>query len=196
MEKDANDSNEQFESTAKQPRIFTDGLGYKNRPIVWMLDNDYAALSRFTGIIHNDGGTGWDVLRPTNQDLPIFLDEIKSVYISEAPDAYKGALFCPDLMSYNPVTVFLYTHFSFPVASKGVRLTHFQGYNVPSTFQMEDYSTLPPVEDFRRTIFWAPDIYTDAEGKAQVEFWNNSSCKEMHISCEGMTGDGRMLINE
>ena len=196
MEEDASDSIEFFESTDKQPRIYSDGLGYKNRPIVWLLDNDYAALSFFRGKIHNETGTGWQVLRPTNQDLPIFLDEIKSVYISEEPNAYKNSLFCPDLMGYNPVTVFLYTHFTFPITSKGMRLTHFRGYDIPSTFHMEDYNVLPPVEDFRRTIFWAPDIQTDDEGKAQIEFWNNSSCKEMYISCEGMTSDGRMLMNE
>ena len=196
MEKDAADSNENFQSTATTPRIFRDGLGYKNRPIVWMLDNDYAAISRLTRRIEIGDPFKWRVERPTNQDLPIFLDEIKSVYISENPHSYQNALFCPDLLGANPVTVFLYTHITFPVPSKGMRSTHFQGYNNPSTFQMEDYSVLPPVEDFRRTIFWAPDIYTDAEGKAQVEFWNNSSCKEMHISCEGMTGDGHVLFNE
>ena len=192
MQLDAEKSNEEFQTTAKQPRIYNDGLGYKNRPIVWMLDNDYAALSRFTGKIQ---GT-WEVMRPTNQDLPIFLSEIKSVYISEDPNAYKGALLCPALFSYHPVTVFLYTHTSFKVSSKGVRTTHFQGYNEPSTFEMEDYSILPPVEDFRRTIFWAPDIITDDSGSAQVEFWNNSSCKEMHISCEGITANGQILFNE
>lgn len=197
MDKDANESKAQeFESTAKQSRIYSDGLSYKNRPVVWVLDNDYAALSRFTGKIYNDDGTGWMVLRPTNQDLPILLDEVKSVYISENPHAYKNCLLCPSLAGHNPVTVFLYTHTSFFVPSKGVRSTHFQGYNEPSTFQMEDYSVLPPVEDFRRTLFWAPDIFTDDRGRAQVEFWNNSSCKEMHISCEGITGDGRMLFNE
>ena len=192
MENEVQKGNDQFESTAKQPRIFRDGLGYKNRPIVWMLDNDYASISRFTGKIQGI----WEVLRPTNQDLPIFLDEIKSVYISEDPNAYKSALLCPDLFAYHPVTVFLYTHTSLKVASKGIRNTHFQGYNKPTTFETEDYGILPPVEDFRRTLFWAPDIRTDAEGKARVEFWNNSSCKEMHISCEGMTLGGQMLINE
>ena len=193
MDKDANDSKAQeFESTARQPRIYTDGLGYKNRPIIWVLDNDYAAISRFTGKIH---GT-FEVLRPTNQDLPIFLDEIKSVYISEHPNAYKSSLLCPDMSAHNPVTVFLYTHTSFLKASKGVRRTHFNGFDVPSTFQMEDYSVLPPVEDFRRTIYWAPDIVTDENGRAQVEFWNNSSCREMRVSCEGMTADGRTLVNE
>lgn len=193
MENNAEESkSDMFESTAKQPRIYTDGLGYKNRPIVWVLDNDYAAISRFTGKIH---GT-WEVLRPCNQDLPIFLNEIKSVYVSENPNAFRNCLMCSDLMGHSPVTVFLYTHTSLKIPAKGMRSTHFQGYHEVSTFEMEDYSMLPPVEDFRRTIFWAPDIFTDAEGRAQVEFWNNSSCKEMYISCEGITGDGRVLINE
>ena len=196
MEKDAAEGNEQFQTTAKQPRIYRDGLGYKNRPIVWLLDNDYAAISRLTRKIDTSDETKWLVHRPTNQDLPIFLDEIKSVYISEAPDAYKHALFCPDLAGQSPVTISLYSHFRFKVASKGVRSTHFQGFNVPSTFEMEDYSVIPPVEDFRRTIYWAPDIVTDKEGKAKVEFWNNSSCKEMHISCEGITAKGQILVNE
>ena len=196
MDKNAQESNEQFQTTAKQPRIFRDGLGYKNRPIVWLLDNDYAAISYMTRKIDTSDPSQWMVHRPTNQDLPIFLSEIKGVYISEQPEAYRGALFCPTLNGVAPVTVFLYSHFRFNVASKGVRSTHFQGYNVPSTFEMEDYSVIPPVEDFRRTIFWAPNIITDKEGKAKVEFWNNSSCKEMHISCEGISAKGQILVNE
>lgn len=171
-------------------------MGYKNRPIVWILDNDYAAISRLSQKLDTSSETEWRVVRPTSQDLPIFLDEIKGVYISENPYAFRNALFCPALQVKNPVTVFLYSHFRFNVASKGVRTTHFQGYNVPSTFEMEDYTVIPPVEDFRRTIFWAPEIITDKEGKAKVEFWNNSSCKEMHISCEGITAKGQILVNE
>ena len=196
MDKNAQEGNEQFQTTAKQPRIYRDGLGYKNRPIVWILDNDYAAISRLSQKLDTSNETEWRVERPTSQDLPIFLDEIKGVYISENPYAFQNALFCPALQVKNPVTVFLYSHFRFNVASKGVRTTHFQGYNVPSTFEMEDYNIIPPVEDFRRTIFWAPNIITDKEGKAKVEFWNNSSCKEMHISCEGITAKGQILVNE
>ena len=40
------------------------------------------------------------------------------------------------------------------------------------------------------------DITTDAEGKAKVEFFNNSTCEEMYISVEGMTPDGKVLVNE
>jgi hypothetical protein len=50
--------------------------------------------------------------------------------------------------------------------------------------------------DFRRTLYWNPDIITDDEGKAKVEFFNNSSCKEMYISVEGMTPDGKVLVNQ
>ena len=55
---------------------------------------------------------------------------------------------------------------------------------------------IPPMADFRRTIWWQPDITTDAQGKAKVEFFNNSTCEEMYISVEGMTSDGKILVNE
>ena len=39
-------------------------------------------------------------------------------------------------------------------------------------------------------------VKTDAQGKAKVEFFNNSTCEEMYISVEGMTEDGKVLVNE
>ena len=39
-------------------------------------------------------------------------------------------------------------------------------------------------------------VKTDAQGKAKVEFFNNSTCQEMYISVEGMTEDGKVLVNE
>jgi uncharacterized protein YfaS (alpha-2-macroglobulin family) len=71
------------------------------------------------------------------------------------------------------------------------------GCNKPATFYVPHYSgELPPQKDFRRTIYWSPDIKTDKDGKAKVEFFNNSTCQEMYISAEGMTEDGKILINE
>ena len=90
-----------------------------------------------------------------------------------------------------------YTHKRFTTESqKGLRRTYFQGFNKPSAFQMEDYSVVPPMADYRRTIYWAPDVRTDASGKAKVEFYNNSTCREMYISAEGMSDDGKILCNE
>lgn len=47
--------------------------------------------------------------------------------------------------------------------------------------------------DFRRTLYWAPNVKTDDKGHATIEFWNNSSCHEMYISAEGVSADGTLL---
>ena len=96
----------------------------------------------------------------------------------------------------DPVIAFVYTHPLFYFKTKGLRKTHFNGYNLPTKFEMEDYSILPPTEDFRRTLFWDANVKTDQDGKAKVEFYNNSSAKEFFISAEGMTADGKLLISE
>ena len=127
-----------------------------------------------------------------------WLNYVKSIYIvfNERMSPTLGKWNIID----NPkhyILVYLYTHRIFSSESqKGLRRTYFQGFNVPSTFKTEDYSVIPPMADFRRTIWWQPDIKTDEQGKAKVEFFNNSTCEEMYISVEGMTEDGKMLVNE
>lgn len=183
---------ENASSANVDPRLFVDGMAYKNRPIIWILNNAYYQMTN-VGIFKPSSLT---IFRETHDDMPTFIDEVKAVYISERSDAFQAYLSCPDIMGKNPVTIFVYTHHSFPLKVKGLRRTHFYGYDDPSTFEMEDYSVLPPMEDYRRTIFWTPDLKTDAEGNATVEFYNNSTAKKIHVSAEGMTTDGNFLINE
>ena len=127
-----------------------------------------------------------------------WLNYVKSIYIvfNERMSPTLGKWNIID----NPkhyILVYLYTHRIFSSESqKGLRRTYFQGFNQASTFKTEDYSVIPPMADFRRTIWWQPDITTDAQGKAKVEFFNNSTCEEMYISVEGMTQDGKVLVNE
>ena len=144
-------------------------------------------IGRSPLIIHNNG-----------ERVPIappWLDEVKSIYIVFNG---KNALTSETLSKRNsPVFIYVYHHYIFPTESqKGLRRTYFQGFNKPSTFKMEDYSVIPPMADFRRTIYWNPNVKTDAQGKAKVEFFNNSTCEEMYISVEGMTEDGKVLVNE
>ena len=131
--------------------------------------------------------------------FPVYLDEVKSIYIvfnERISPTIKNAWTFIDTPKLN-IIVYLYCHHLFSTESnKGLRRTYFQGFNQASTFKTEDYSVIPPMADFRRTIWWQPDITTDAEGKAKVEFFNNSTCEEMYISVEGMTPDGKVLINE
>ena len=138
-------------------------------------------------IYDNNEGTGAD-----------FLDEVKSIYIvyNEKVPASLGMWELIESPNHN-IYIYIYTHRVFSAESnKGLRRTYFQGFNQASTFKTEDYSVIPPMADFRRTLWWQPNITTDAQGKAKVEFFNNSTCEEMYISVEGMTKDGRMLMNE
>ena len=156
-------------------------MAYGGRPIVWMVDNGDR------GETFSDGSSGYSNTGTAFfvPFFPMFMSDIKSLYI------------VPSSPSRIETIIYIYTHIRYSTESnKGLRRTYFQGFNQASTFRTEDYSVIPPMADFRRTIWWQPDITTDAQGKAKVEFFNNSTCEEMYISVEGMTQDGKVLVNE
>lgn len=74
----------------------------------------------------------------------------------------------------------------------GTRYTTLQGYSYVKEFYSPQYKNkpLPNVKDFRRTLYWNPDVRTDSSGKASVHFYNNSSCKAMKISAETVKDSG------
>lgn len=79
-------------------------------------------------------------------------------------------------------------------AKKSVRSTYYLGYNIPHTFHMNDYSQMPPEPDYRRTLYWNPDVQLDDNGEATVEFYNNSTCKSISVSAEGVNDEGLPII--
>lgn len=69
---------------------------------------------------------------------------------------------------------------------------YFYGYTPPIEFYSPDYSMqLPDKPDRRRTLYWNPNVKTDKNGNASIQFYNNSTCKKMIISAEGITKDGQ-----
>lgn len=80
--------------------------------------------------------------------------------------------------------------------NNGVRETYFDGYSVSHEFYNSDYSTipLPDMPDYRRTLYWDPDVQTDQEGRASISFHNNACTKHLHIRAEGFTEDGRFIV--
>ena len=185
------------ESIISRPyKIYNDGLGYKNKPVVWVVDNRYFALTNMPKFTDKIEIVAWNMgAKNSTSDMPVLLDEVKSVYISEDVSECRKYVNLNVLDRVKPVTVFVYTNHASRYKKKGVRRTYFQGYNIPKTFEMKDYSILPPMDDFRRTIFWAPSVKTDKNGHATVEFYNNSTCREMYISAECITDDGCALSN-
>ena len=74
----------------------------------------------------------------------------------------------------------------------GIRNTTFAGYSYTKEFFSPQYSRyrVPNENDYRRTLYWNPDVKTDKDGHAQVMFYNNSTCKVLNISAETVTENG------
>ena len=74
------------------------------------------------------------------------------------------------------------------------RYTVIKGYSQSIEYIPVDYSVSYPKSDFRRTLYWNPSVRTDSSGVARIEFYNNSTCRELHISAEGIGGDMKPII--
>ena len=72
------------------------------------------------------------------------------------------------------------------------RLTTVDGYSRPYTFYSPEYPNgpIPGDVDYRRTLYWNPNVVTDSTGTAQVEFYNNSYSTKFNISGAGITASG------
>jgi len=171
------------------------GLDYKNRPILWVINNKPFGI---TSSLSDD----MFVLREESlysiQRFPLYIDEVNAIYISEDAKSYQqyGLSRLISSSAKKPVTIHIYTHVDNFVKVKGQVSTRYHAFDSVDTFEMDDYSVLPPMEDYRRTLYWAPNVKTDKDGKATVEFFNNSSARKFYISAEGMTKDGHILVNE
>ena len=72
------------------------------------------------------------------------------------------------------------------------RVTTVDGYSRSYTFYGPEYpeGPIPGDVDYRRTLYWNPNVITDDEGNAQVEFYNNSVTKHFDIEAAGITSSG------
>lgn len=72
------------------------------------------------------------------------------------------------------------------------------GFSVPDEFYHPSYEKKPlgPPKDYRRTLYWNPELKLDAQGKAEVRFYNNARHTLMDVSAEGMTPAGQPLSGQ
>ena len=59
---------------------------------------------------------------------------------------------------------------------------------------MPDYSVMPKEADYRRTLYWNPELKPDEQGHATAKFYNNSRCRRMKISAETLADDGAIGV--
>ncbi|MBR0433453.1 MAG: hypothetical protein IJK15_07160 [Bacteroidaceae bacterium] len=73
------------------------------------------------------------------------------------------------------------------------------GFAYQEDFYHPDYQRNPPVEgqkDYRRTLYWNPDLQLDDDGRANVTFYNNSQQTSILVEAEGQEADGQLLYNK
>ena len=70
------------------------------------------------------------------------------------------------------------------------------GFAYPADFYSPDYSRqrLPEGQkDYRRTLYWNPNLQLDENGQAHVTFYNNSRTTQISVEAEGQASDGTLL---
>lgn len=72
----------------------------------------------------------------------------------------------------------------------------FSGFAEPADFYHPDYSQhkLPEGQkDYRRTLYWNPNLQLDEKGEARISFYNNSRTTKIVVEAEGQAADGTLL---
>ena len=70
------------------------------------------------------------------------------------------------------------------------------GFAQPDDFYHPDYSQhkLPEGQkDYRRTLYWNPNLQLDEKGEAHISFYNNSRTTKIVVDAEGQAADGTLL---
>ena len=70
-----------------------------------------------------------------------------------------------------------------------------RGFSAPMEFYQPDYSQkpLPDVKDYRRTLYWNPELQLDGDGKAEFQFYSNGKQTHIGVTAEGLASDGTLL---
>lgn len=80
-------------------------------------------------------------------------------------------------------------------AGEGMLFTKLSGYTTSREFYSPDYSALAnnsAMHDLRSTIYWQPNLVTDDDGNAVIEWYNADVTGKYNISIEGISNDGRI----
>ena len=79
------------------------------------------------------------------------------------------------------------------------RNTTVKGFSLPVEFYAPQYPEGPITGDYtdkRRTLYWEPNVITDEQGYARLEFYNNSYSRRYTITGAGLTATGTpFMIN-
>lgn len=161
-------------------RPVSDDDKYKGRPVIYVINNVYS----------EEYGT-----LPLKSIVP---EQVKYIAINESYGT--GCQYIQDDKCESYVVIYIYTTPGHQIrnSQKGIRHTKLEGYAYVKEFYSPQYNRriFPGETDNRRTLYWNPCVQTDSLGKANISFYNNSSCRKMNISAETITSHGNVGIWE
>ncbi len=128
------------------------------------------------------------------------MSEFRSLFITDDPEA-------PNLFgkirarTSNNITLLFYSEVGNDFTNtfkKGMRNAVIHGYSKVSDFYSPNYRSrdTPLPADRRRTLFWAPSLVTDKEGRASVVLFNNfREGTQIKIDAQGIAVNGQLFSN-
>ena len=177
---------------------------YKGKNVIFIVENSKKIVSGANDLLEGndeqntfstDSKSSTESSQPVKNELKgkmPDLDEIESVTFIEDYASifrlYRGGFIEPSTTCIGLIRLkknYVKEPFS-------IRNTYFEGYSVSHLFfsPLYDKIKLPDEKDYRRTLYWNPDVRTDKDGKAIVAFYNNGTCKSMLINAETVTVNG------
>ena len=175
-----------------------DGAGYTRRMIMAMrgesIPPDSIYARKYLRSLHDIGMSPGEAMEYQGNgvwDMYVF-------YSDYSPRLYGNDMYYG---SNEPKTKLVC--YPFPDGSR--RLTYrdrryvIPGFAYPAQFYSPDYSkTELPLKgdggaDYRRTLYWNPNLKLNDEGEAEVKFFNNSRVTQLSVDAEGQASDGTLL---
>ena len=175
-----------------------DGAGYTRRMIMAMrgdsIPPDSIYARKYLRSLHDIGMSPGEAMEYQGNgvwDMYVF-------YSDYSPRLYGNDMYYG---SNEPKTKLV--QYPFPDGSR--RLTYrdrryvIPGFAYPAQFYSPDYSkTELPLKgdggsDYRRTLYWNPNLKLNDEGEAEVRFFNNSRVTQLSVDAEGQASDGTLL---
>lgn len=191
-----------------------DGLNffYKGQPAYVFIDNKLVTLDHdlYRDKVKGERLKVEDVMtmrRDIGESLSLLqsdyrASEIKSVVVMTEREHWWRFLSAVEqeyikVLPQNHTAIFIYTrpdHYRYR-GKKGVDMRVIQGFQRPTPYPAPRYNIEEEnPDDFRRTLYWAPTLTTDDQGKASCVFFNGANENlSLSFSLRGITSQGYLI---
>lgn len=174
--------------------------------IFWYVHDSKKCIYSNTGLFEDPGIIDMEYIRSILvYDRPVAATEVLSLtpflesgYSRDASENFSQfkSEFEANSTNYFVIDVLLKDDYEIKsrkeILTQNKRITTMHGYSILKDFYSPEYPTGPIMGDvdYRRTLYWNPNVITDKNGNATVEFYNNSSSSSFIINGSGMTATG------